>query len=393
MRATKIVLLLAVTSVGVGVVACTSDPHTAIAQPSALDAAAPVVHNATPIAASKKIAETISMVFVGDVMFGRYKGNGFAAIPADTYDVFAEVAPALASDFTMANLETPVMWDPPRKTPYDAHLRFVTTPARVAAVKRAGIDHVSLANNHYWDMKLPGVEQSPLVLQAAGITPHGAAVAAGELFVVKSVDVKGWRVGVLAAATLRNYKQPAKEPALPWANGAEIEAALVPVIAAAAPNYDVLIVALHWGAEYQATPATWQVRAAHAFIDAGADAVIGHHPHVLQGMELYKGRVIAYSLGNFVFDNVRHPLQQSAILRLQFRHREACLARAEITPVVVVRKPHFHPTLATDKLATAVRHRLTSLSSAAPFRTIWSPMARGEALELELANCPITSSP
>lgn len=391
MRATKIALLFAVA--WAGVVACASDPHTASAQPAAVDAAAPPMHKATVTTAAPVIADTISMVFVGDVMFGRYKGNGFAAIPADTYDVFAEVAPALGSDFTMANLETPVMWDPPRKTPYDAHLRFVTTPARVAAVKRAGIDHVSLANNHYWDMKLPGVEQSPLVLKAAGITPHGAAVAAGELFVVQSVDVKGWRVGVLAAATLRNYKQPAGEPALPWANGAEIEAALVPVIAAAAPNYDVLIVALHWGAEYQAAPATWQVRAAHAFIDAGADAVIGHHPHVLQGMELYKGRLIAYSLGNFVFDNVRHPLQQSAILRLQFRHRDACLARAQVTPVQVVRRPHFHPTLATGKLATAVRGRLTSLSSAAPLRTTWSQVPASEALQLELANCPVASPP
>lgn len=390
---------LALAGLSLGASACSSDrpqpfapapqtaPHTATVDAKAIDAdlAAPLQ---APMPSAANVADSISMVFVGDIMFGRYKGNGFAAIAAEKTDLFADVAPQLASDFTMANLETPAMWKPPTKTPYDAFLRFVTTPERIAALKRAGVHHVTLANNHYWDMKLPGVTETPQVLAAAGIAVYGEATSAAELFAVKSVDVRGWKVGVLAAATLRNYKQPANEPRLPWAEGAAIEPALVPVIAAAADNYDLLIVALHWGAEYQAAPASWQIHAARAFIDAGADAVIGHHPHVLQGVEIYKGRPIAYSLGNFVFDNVRHPQQQSAILRLQFRRLGNCLARATITPVQVVSRP-FRPTLAKTAQARGVRNRLTKLSGAKPLLTTWSEVSESEDLRLELANCPL----
>lgn len=393
MNASHFVVVLMCTTTHV--VACTAEPSpsassTTPASRAKLPAAPAEAPAAAPPAAPPAApAEAISMVFVGDVMFGRYKGKGFIPIAAELSDPFAEVAPEMASDFTMANLETPAMWAPPATSPWDAYLRFVATPERIAVLKRAGVDHVTVANNHYWDMKLGGVRETPEVLAKAGIAVYGQATDSDQLFAVKPVTVSGWKVGILAAATLRNYKQREGEPKLPWAQGPDIEAALLPVIAEAAGHYDLLIVVLHWGAEYQAKPADWQQRAARAFIDAGADAVIGHHPHVLQGMELYKGKLIAYSLGNFLFDNVRHPLNQSAILRLDFRHRDACLARATITPVQVVGRP-FRPTLAVGPTAAAIRQRLTKLSNAKGLATTWSEVPGREVLRLELANCPFT---
>ena len=84
------------------------------------------------------------------------------------------------------------------------------------------------------------------------------------------------------------------------------------------PRVDVVVVSLHWGVEYNQSANAGQIALAHALVDAGADLILGHHPHVVQGLERYKGAVIAYSLGNFVFDMADPVKRESMILDVTF---------------------------------------------------------------------------
>jgi hypothetical protein len=317
---------------------------------------------------------SVELTFAGDIMFGRFDPDkGFFAIRAEKYDPFVEVAPLLASDLALVNLETPVMRKPPKKSAHGTRMRFVASAARAATLPRHGMTLVTLANNHFWDMKRAGAEETPVVLAELGVRAIGAARAEDPLFRVEVVDVKEWKVGFIAASTICNTDCDRARPRLPYAEDADLADQLVPVVAAARadPALDLVIVSLHWGDEYLAAPESWQVDAAHRLIDAGANAVIAHHPHVLQGIERYKDGLVAYSLGNLLFDTTKGATKWSGVLRLGFEKPAggaACLASARFHPILVKRPddemPVFRPTVATGKSFDAVATRLQTGSRA-----------------------------
>ena len=395
-------------------------------------AASPGLRHVTPVAATRSFAaapappppaESLSVAFTGDIMFGRFIEHGFRAIPAERKSPFTEVAALLASDLTLANLETPVMTAPPTTSRWGSTMRFVTTPARIATLAPSGIDAVTIANNHYFDMRDAGVTETPVLLAAAGLHVLGAARAPDEpLFRIETIETAGWSVGLIAAATVNNTDNP-DAARLPYAESHLIGAALVPLITAARSNHDLVIVAVHWGIEYSDAPERWQIRAAHQWIDAGADAVIGHHPHVLQAIERYRQGEIAYSLGNFLFDNDWRTKRDSGVLRLTYRHAPAGqttiapdaavdpftegapTTAAAASPAAVVNSPRvciadarFHPTV-IEAAAPAYRpmpaasvhgtqrvfKRLVDLSRAR--RTRWR---RSGADLVAAAECPLT---
>jgi hypothetical protein len=317
-------------------------------------------------------AETLDLAFAGDVMFGRFVEGGFRAIEAERHDLFGQVAHLLASDFTMVNLETPVVRAPPRKSPWGTRMRFVTTPARVATLRRAGVHAVTLANNHAFDMHGAGLAETPVILEELGIRHVGANRAEPPLLRAETFEIAGWRVAYVAATTERNWMEGRAGVHVPHAERRQLQEALVPVIAAARPDHDLVIAVLHWGSEYKDAPDRWQVRAARAFIDAGADAVVAHHPHVLQGIERYRDGVIAYSLGNFVFDNLHGLKRLHGILHLVFRRAGSrrCLDHAVFHPTVGTR-PHYAPRPAGKELGK-VADRLRTLSRQRPLTpTTW----------------------
>jgi poly-gamma-glutamate synthesis protein (capsule biosynthesis protein) len=133
-----------------------------------------------------------------------------------------------------------------------------------------------------------------------------------------------------------------------------------------------VFVVLHWGYEYTDVPARWQIDVAHALVDAGADAVIGHHPHVLQAIERYKHGVIAYSLGNFVFPNGKERIRETGVLRLGFQPRpRACTDLVAFHPAIQVRGQITHPEIPTPPQLEMMRKRLFALWGAKPFSTTW----------------------
>ena len=327
--------------------------------------------------------ETITFAFGGDVMFGRFIEGGFSPIEAEKHPPFDTVAPLLqAADLALVNLETPVMAEPPPTSAWGTRMRFVATPDRLATLAAAGVDVVSLANNHHYDLRTAGVAETPGHCASAGLTVIGAARTEPALR-VETLTARGRRIGAIAVSTVRNGDQREGEPLLPHAMPRDLARAVTPLVTAASADHDLVMVVVHWGIEYADAPSKWQIDAAHAFVDAGADLVIGSHPHVLQGIERYKGALIAYSLGNFLFDNTVVTPRQTGVLTVTVDG--AGWQNARFSPAFVSRYPEHHVVAAPGKRGRIVRDRVRTLSAARPLRTTW--VDDGDALILASA-CP-----
>jgi hypothetical protein len=331
-------------------------------------------------------AERLELTFVGDIIFGRYRDDGsFAAIVADpSFDAFAEIRTALASDVVVGNLETPVVEELPAASPMD-------TPYRFGGSRRMVRDHLrdftvlSLANNHSFDLGVEGQLQSPRILAEEGIVPIGAARAeATPLHRVETHVAKGWRIGFIAVTTLLNVPSPTKGPRAPLVELEAMVETLLPLVERARADHDLVVVVVHWGDEYHRVPSPRQRDAARQLIDGGADLVIGHHPHVLQPIERHGEGLVAYSLGNFLFEHTTASPRLLGVLRTVWQRAPdgaapvgSCLADVVLHAAVNERDPHPHPAPATGELAAQVRGRIVGGR-----RTRWQRIAGTEDLRL-----------
>lgn len=246
--------------------------------------------------AKKQDTEPVIMVAFGDLMLGRYvwtlmqrNGNDypFEHFPALLESMLKnEEGPFItAPDILFANLEGPIS-DNPYVNPGTAMI-FNFKPVVIEAIKKAGFNLLNLANNHAYDMGELGMTQTRQYLEAGGIHYFGdaAGIRPGTAW---TTTIKDTRITFLGLNdTLHNRL-----------NFDEVNER----IREAEERSDFTIVTIHWGTEYQHTPSQKQIENAHAMVDAGADLIIGHHPHVIQSDEIYHGAPIYYSLGNFVFD-------------------------------------------------------------------------------------------
>lgn len=317
---------LAILSLSVGILtgcATGPQPRPALA-PASAPAAAPLAPSGGPLAATKPPPEAVRSVgqvtlgAVGDVLMHGAVKQSAAVHGAGTADagyswLFAAVADLLSqSDLTFANLETPIA---PQSSRGSRAFVFNAPPAVVSALQHAGIHLVSVANNHAFDQGRPGFEETLRSLEAAGMPYLGAGPAphaAGPVRVERGglqLAFLGYTYGLNQGG---NACPPARAGAPACLQAAEIDrAAIVEDVRAAAAQADAVVVSLHWGVEYEQQPRAQDVELAHRLADAGALVVLGHHPHVLQPVELYRradGRiaVIAYSLGNFVSNQSRN---------------------------------------------------------------------------------------
>ncbi len=226
--------------------------------------------------------------------------------------LYAPIADLLsAPDLTFANLETPIA---PAAGAGTREYVFNAPPDAAAALRDAGVDVVSVANNHAFDQGRAGFEETLRRVEAAGLKAVGAGPAdrpAGPVM----ASAGGLSIAFLGWAQFFNQDgnacPAAKAGAAPCLQAAQLDRQrAIEAVRAAAAQADAVVVSLHWGVEYEPQPRAEDVELAHALADAGALVVLGHHPHVLQPVELYRradGRtaVIAYSLGNFVSNQSR----------------------------------------------------------------------------------------
>lgn len=291
---------------------------------------------------------------VGDVMLG---GRWESQVARDGYDhPFEKIAAELKkSDITLVNLEAPLT---DRGSEYtDKKYRFRIKPQAAAALKKAGITTVTLANNHSMDYGAVGLFDTLQQLDKAGIGYVGAGenLAAARRPLI--YDIRGTKVALLGySLTL---------PQEFWAG--EKRAGTAPLleklvkedITLARKQASIVLVTAHWGEEGTTRLREYQPRLARMMIDSGADAVIGHHPHVLQGVETYKRGIIFYSLGNFAFAHKSRIADRTMLVRLRF---EGNKRTAELLPVNVLHNEvGFQPTLLTGEKGDEVVERVKQL--------------------------------
>ncbi len=250
----------------------------------------------------------IRLVFGGDVTLAAW----YPEIVPDVRDhewPFARLQGLFHSaDVVMVNCETAITRAEKREP---KQFNFKMDPDLVPVFPKSGISLVTLANNHVYDYGAEGLRDTLAYLDRAGVEHVGAGMTLAEARLPVVRDIKGKRFAFLgygnyAAATETvpgtAYRYPehvAEDIRLVKSNGA-----------------DIVIVNFHWGLERAPEPTERDRALAHLAIDSGADIIVGHHPHVLQPTETYRGKVIAYSLGNFVFGGNRRAGKDSALLEI-----------------------------------------------------------------------------
>ncbi len=311
--------------------------------PTKKQIATPIV--ATPIIATPTIAktpsnkkDTLSLSFAGDVLLDRSVANVISNKGANF--ILSDVKPILSgADISMINLECPISTRGTKAK--DKQYTFRAKPGSVDVLKSAGIDIVTLANNHVLDFGKDAMLDTFTYLDKAGIKYVGAGHDIDKASMAKYYNVNGFNVAILGSSHVI--------PVVEWAAGKNKPGVattynptrLLSEISSAKKKSDIVVVYVHWGTERNTKPDTYQRNLANKYIDSGADLVIGSHPHVLQGFEYYKGKLIAYSLGNFVFTNVKN---DTMILNVEFNKDKAFTA--SISPCSI---DNYRPVLVKDK--------------------------------------------
>lgn len=260
-------------------------------------------------------AGQLRLVFAGDVMLDDGPGRTVAA----GGDPLAPFAAILAdADFRIGNLECPVatVGQPMERKIYS----FRAAPAALRVLE-GRFDAVALANNHSGDYGKDAFLQTLQLLDAAGIGHFGGGRNLAAAHAPLWIEKNGLRVAVLGYDEFkpRVFEAGADAPGVAWSEDSEVVA---DIRAARAAGADLVIPFMHWGWEREPLPDERQRTLARLMIDAGADAVVGGHPHVTQGAEVYQGKPIVYSLGNFVFDGFEQPdARRGWLLRLTLDKR------------------------------------------------------------------------
>jgi len=248
---------------------------------------------------------------VGDIMLG---GSAMGTFEKSGYDYpFDETAPYFrAGDVNFANLETPVTRE--GEPIAGKQFTFRMSPDAVPSLAKVGFNLLSLANNHIMDYGEKGLAQTLSILRAYHVGFSGAGPNEAQARLPAVIRVKGKKIALLAySAVLPASFYAGKDRA---GTAFAFEESLRSDIPLARKESDFLIVSFHWGRELQSFPEEYQIRLAHRAIDLGADLIVGHHPHVLQGIEVYQGRPIFYSLGNFAFSSYSPSVHSSILAEL-----------------------------------------------------------------------------
>jgi poly-gamma-glutamate capsule biosynthesis protein CapA/YwtB (metallophosphatase superfamily) len=254
-----------------------------------------------PLISSILLAQ-VTMHFLGDCTIGcdaRWPiFDGFAAEKDPSY-FFSGVIHLLSDDdYTVANLETTII---DTGTPREKQFRFKGKPEYLEILKQGSVEGVTLANNHTWDYGDSGYAQTRRNLEKYGI----------DYFAWDNVlrkEIKGLTFVFIG-------------------QGFYIQDHVLPLIRSLNDSVDFIVIVIHWGNEKEYKPNKKQIAMAHKLVDAGADLIIGHHPHVIQHVVTYKSVPVAYSLGNFVFGGNRNPRDKRAyIIKAVFEKNKPVIA-------------------------------------------------------------------
>jgi poly-gamma-glutamate capsule biosynthesis protein CapA/YwtB (metallophosphatase superfamily) len=292
--------------------------------------------------------DEIQIAAVGDLMLGG-RTEPFLIKAGPDYP-FVDVKPILQkADVVVGNLECPISLRGNAVENKKFTLR--AGPIASTALKMAGFRVMSLANNHTMDFGPLALQETLANLDDNGILHSGAGMNLDDARSPAILKVKKTTLAFLSYSLtfplefFASARRPGTAPGYMEFVKTDIEKIR--------PLADIIIVSFHWGAELLTAAKDYQIALGRQAIDWGADVVLGHHPHVLQELELYKGRLIAYSLGNFVFGSESNRTNNSIILLLTFKNKN--LVCVEAVPLDVNNyRVKYQPRVLTGQAARDV---------------------------------------
>jgi len=346
----------------------------------------PVVQNHEPLAEPK---QTITLAAGGDVIFGRYRGNRYITVGGD--NPFEHLTESFNSaDISFFNLETPLSErDPGRQ--YIARKRgilFRGAPSKAKLIAESGVDVVSRGNNHAEDCWAWGLNETTEHLNDFGIEQVGVSKNGMDPFSPLQIQRDQTKVIFFSFTMRRNLGLPKEGEKLlvAFSYDPDVLDEIPPRIEAirkANPNA-LILVSAHWGEEYRLEPNSLQRNLAHAIVDAGANAILGHHPHVLQPVERYNNGIILYSMGNLIFDQTALAQRETGVFSITFQYEETWrISEFGIQPLMLT-GAKAGPREATEEEADQILEPLIALSE--QYNTRLVRTESGAAMETEIVD-------
>lgn len=300
------------------------------------------------------ISAQISFCAVGDILLDRdvrkvIEKNGIE-FP------FQNIATIINEhDLAFFNMECPLA-NESDGYPINKRYSFRAEPEYIQGLKYSGFNIASVANNHTIDLGKSGLLKTIENLNTDSIYTFGGGINQDEAFKPLLIEKDGetfaffGMLEFLLEGTTFNENQP--YPAFGQIDRLCNEIRHI--------NSDInnIIVSFHWGQESAVIPTSKQIEYAHKVVDAGADLVLGHHPHVLQSIETYKSKLILYSLGNFVFDNTAKLQKESVIFNCQFKNGQ--IINPELIPVYI---DNCQPSIASIVIKKDILNHLNKVSN------------------------------
>lgn len=301
--------------------------------------------------------DEVSLAAVGDISFSRGVERMLKKVGDFNYPFLQVKDYFLKSDLVWGNLETTITEG---REILDGEMVFRSNPGMEKVLRQANFSVVSLANNHTPDFGQQGLEDTINYLKNARIEYTGSGRNELEANLPKFVEKKGIKFAFLSFndsdVVPKSYGASDTHAGTAFMN---IEK-MVKAVEETKTNADFTIVSMHSGTEYIPTPNQSQINFAHAAIDAGADIVIGSHPHVVQTMEKYEGKYIFYSLGNFVFDQMWSRETREGLMIKIFFDKEG-VTKIDILPTLI--ENYSQPKIlfgeTADKVLASLQYPLT----------------------------------
>lgn len=268
----------------------------------------------------KPSAEPFVLGFAGEIILARDVASKINQNQDYRYPFLKVAEETKTADLFFATLEAPLSG---KNTPCGIGcMKFVADAKAIEGLTYAGVDIVSLANNHIMDGGEKAFQETIDVLDENHLGYIGAGLSEKGLAKIEIKTAGNQKIGYLAF----NEISPQKNT-VDFASHSQL-------IKSYKREVDLLVVSFHWGEEYTAKPSTNQKKLAYQAIDLGADIVIGDHPHWIQGVEFYQGKPIFYSVGNFVFDQMWSlPTRQGIIVFCTFKEKK--LSQIQIKPILI----------------------------------------------------------
>jgi len=261
------------------------------------------------------LADPLRLIFVGDIMLD----DGPGRVIQSGRDPLADFASILSqADFTLGNLECPIATG---GKALESKIYSFRAHPRVLPLLKGRFNALALSNNHSGDYGQSAFLETMSLLEQGAISYFGGGRDLTAAHAPLWINQQGLRIAVLGYNEFkpRSFEAGADWPGIAWSEDSQV---IADIRATREAGADLVIPFMHWGWEREAQPSERQRQLARTMIDAGADVVVGGHPHVTQGAEYYRGHLIVYSLGNFVFDGFESPeAKRGWLLRLTLDRR------------------------------------------------------------------------